>query len=474
MGEHWRDRRRRDPRLRSGRTARLPVRRDARPGARAGAGRHCRADTVEASEAADPVEVAAPEIVEPIAAVASDDVAPAAEAITDGPVDAPVDAIAEAPIAAATADELAAAATAAPVEEAPVESAAASVETPAPDAEAIAQSIEVKAEFQAARTADLLRRFRPGQNIDAELAAYEAAQVESEAPAAEAAVAADPTAEEIAARATEPVAEVAPAKPAPLPTLTWRPAVAAAEPGVAEPVADEVEVAAESVGAEAEPEPVAAELEVEPVAAEAEPVVEPLVAAEADVEVEVEPVAAEAAIDSTVEPVAEPFAAAEAEAAVETESVAEPDAPELAAAQAEPEVADAPAVPATPAPVAPVPPRDDRILQPTWQIFAPDANPTVSPLDGAVPPPAQQPAAISAVPQWPVRPDQVESPAMALLAKRAAGGPSEGLWAASAQEVMARPAGATAPAGVQPCSSCGLSLSATARFCRRCGTRQGG
>jgi ribosomal protein L40E len=27
--------------------------------------------------------------------------------------------------------------------------------------------------------------------------------------------------------------------------------------------------------------------------------------------------------------------------------------------------------------------------------------------------------------------------------------------------------------GVQPCSSCGLSLSATARFCRRCGTRQG-
>jgi hypothetical protein len=65
---------------------------------------------------------------------------------------------------------------------------------------------------------------------------------------------------------------------------------------------------------------------------------------------------------------------------------------------------------------------------------------------------------------------------MALLANRAKGSPSDALWAASAQEVLARPTGigpAVAPAGVQPCSSCGLSLSATARFCRRCGTRQG-
>jgi zinc ribbon protein len=48
------------------------------------------------------------------------------------------------------------------------------------------------------------------------------------------------------------------------------------------------------------------------------------------------------------------------------------------------------------------------------------------------------------------------------------------MWAASAREVLARPAaGPVAPvASVQPCSSCGLSLSATARFCRRCGTPQ--
>jgi hypothetical protein len=53
----------------------------------------------------------------------------------------------------------------------------------------------------------------------------------------------------------------------------------------------------------------------------------------------------------------------------------------------------------------------------------------------------------------------------------------EALWAESAREVAnpTLPAGAAAKVagGVQPCVSCGLSLSGTARFCRRCGTRQG-
>ena len=52
----------------------------------------------------------------------------------------------------------------------------------------------------------------------------------------------------------------------------------------------------------------------------------------------------------------------------------------------------------------------------------------------------------------------------------------EALWAASAQELTAVPAdpGQGKPAGgIQPCVSCGLSLSANARFCRRCGARQG-
>jgi ribosomal protein L40E len=42
------------------------------------------------------------------------------------------------------------------------------------------------------------------------------------------------------------------------------------------------------------------------------------------------------------------------------------------------------------------------------------------------------------------------------------------LWEASAREV----ATAAAHVGVQACGQCGLSLSANARFCRRCGTRQ--
>jgi ribosomal protein L40E len=56
-----------------------------------------------------------------------------------------------------------------------------------------------------------------------------------------------------------------------------------------------------------------------------------------------------------------------------------------------------------------------------------------------------------------------------LAARAAAGLPAPGaFWEASAREV----AGATSHIGVQSCGECGLSLSATARFCRRCGTRQ--
>jgi hypothetical protein len=52
------------------------------------------------------------------------------------------------------------------------------------------------------------------------------------------------------------------------------------------------------------------------------------------------------------------------------------------------------------------------------------------------------------------------------LALRAAAG--QRFWEASAREV----ASAVGNVGVQNCGDCGLSLSANARFCRRCGTRQ--
>jgi len=257
------------------------------------------------------------------------------------------------------------------------------------------------------RTADLLRRFRPGQNIDAELAAYEAE------------LAAQPEhATEPAARAVEPAAET---------------------PLIVEPAAEPVAAVARP---EPEPEPVAAPPEPQPVAAEI-------------LAVEPEPVAGEP------EPEPQPVAA----------DIAAVDVPDDA-----PVVEPTPIWPVpAPEPIAAEPPREDRIEQPTWQIFAPEATPPVGrPVDGAVPP-VQAPFAAGADPQWPVQPDLAESPAMALLANRARGSQSDALWAASAREVLA-PANVPTvgvTAGVQPCSSCGLSLSATARFCRRCGTRQG-
>jgi zinc-ribbon domain len=260
-----------------------------------------------------------------------------------------------------------------------------------PDVEA-APDIDDRAAAAAAKTADLLARFRPGQNIDAELAAYEA-QLE---------------AEEALAQAEAPAAPVAAAE-----------ALVAAE---SEPLAAESEpVAAEPEPIAAEPEPVAAEPET--VAAEPEPVAEAT------------PAAPEAA------PAPQPVAA-------------------------EPEAAPAPSAP-----------REDVIQQPTWRIFAPEPTPTVeqpTELPRPTSPAGPAPIQASGEPQWPARPDAAESPSMALLANRARAS-SEAMWAASAREVLGQPADAPvdAPAGIQPCSNCGLSLSANARFCRRCGTRQG-
>jgi hypothetical protein len=285
-----------------------------------------------------------------------------------------------------------------------------------------------------ARTSDLLTRFRPGQNIDAELAAFEADQQAQEeadrrereaaalAAAAAAALTPDRTDEpEIAEPGVAADADAVPARPDDERRLAETALAAAAVHHVAEPEAERVvEIAGEAIHPEAEP-----------VAADA-PVAEP------------EPVAAEAP--------AELAAAAAAEVA--------PEAP----------------APIDVAP-APAPVREDIVEQPTWQIFAPDqaVGPTGQPVPPAQPaiPPAV-PTQASGEPQWPVRPGTEDSPSMALLANRS-GKPSDAMWAASAQQVVAAPVvGGSAPiAGVQPCSNCGLSLSANARFCRRCGTRQG-
>jgi hypothetical protein len=169
-------------------------------------------------------------------------------------------------------------------------------------------------------------------------------------------------------------------------------------------------------------------------------------------------------------------------AELEPEPVAaapEPE-PEPVAAAPEPEpVAAAP----EPEPVAAAP-RDDVVAQPTWSIVAPDTSPSdaigtkvpVTPPAGS---PPEQPAAASAEPQWPTQPQwpsQRPSAGLPFLGRPAEPtGGIEALWAESAREVVSVPAdvASRAAGGVQPCVSCGLSLSANARFCRRCGSRQG-
>jgi hypothetical protein len=67
------------------------------------------------------------------------------------------------------------------------------------------------------------------------------------------------------------------------------------------------------------------------------------------------------------------------------------------------------------------------------------------------------------------------SSALASVDETAARPVPAGVWAASTLEVRAGRAGPAAAGGapdVQSCAGCGISLSAKASFCRRCGTRQ--
>ena len=220
-----------------------------------------------------------------------------------------------------------------------------------------------------------------------------------------------------------------------------------------EPVAAEVEPEPEPVAAEVEPEP-------EPVAAEAEPEPEP-VAAEPEPELEPEPVAAE------VEPEPEPVAA---------ELEAEPE-PEPIAASVEME---AESEPPAPRPILPI---SETILhipraEPMPSV---EAEPVAAELDDpalaarrakldllGLGDPGEGPVP-SGRNVLPYRSSGASVHPGELAARQAAGSAVGGsFWEASAREV----AGVMTNIGVQSCGQCGLSLSASARFCRRCGTRQ--
>jgi hypothetical protein len=317
-----------------------------------------------------------------------------------------------------------------PPPEAEAPAAAAAPEPTVPVAP-ILEEVDDRAAAAAANTSDLLQRFRPGESLDDEIEAYERSHVDAVAPAP------DPVA------APEP--PFVPSVPEPAP-----------EPEPVVPIA----AAHEPVDVYPEPEP-------EPVEAFAPPAPAP------------EPEIVEAAPEPQVPP-AEPPAWLRPAIVLET-ITAEPE-PVAAAPEPEPEPVAAAPEP-EPEPVAAAPePRVDVVPQPTWQIVAPDTTPVVetpgAPSQEPVQPPADAVAA-SAEPQWPAQPEwPTREPAAGLpFLNRppAATGGIEALWAASAQEVtQVGQATATRPStGVQPCVSCGLSLSANARFCRRCGTRQG-
>ena len=267
----------------------------------------------------------------------------------------------------------------------------------------------------------------------------------------------------------------------------------------------EADVEVEPIAAEAEAEPTLAEVEVEPTAAEAEP--EPVVA-EAEVEVEPEPelVAAEiepepviAAAETMLPeptddlPIPEsvvdaisweadtPFELEPEPVVAEVEVEVEPE-PVVAEVEPEPEPEPVVELPA-PTPIRPISetilpiPRPSPAMPADHDRVAASAadDPETAarraklellglgdPGEGAVGPERR--------PVMPYRSSGAAVHPVELSAHQSAqaGGAGGTFWEASAREV----AGAVTQIGVQSCGHCGLSLSASARFCRRCGERQ--
>ncbi|HEX6128891.1 MAG TPA: hypothetical protein VF071_07730 [Candidatus Limnocylindria bacterium] len=265
-------------------------------------------------------------------------------------------------------------------------------------------------------------------------------------------------------------------------------------PATAEPQPELEPVPVEAVS-EPEPEPVSAEIEVE-----AEPEREQPVAAEEIPELEPEPVAAEVEWPDALPPAEaapvlltwENDVAFELEPEpVELEVELEPEPePVLAEVEAEPEPVAAEPEP-EPEPERPAPrpilPISETILRiPRAEPAAPEsveAEPVAAELDDpalaarrakldllGLGDPGEGPVATGRQNVLPYRSSGASVHPAEIAARQAAGATVVGgsFWDASAREV----AGVMTSVGVQACGSCGLSLSASARFCRRCGTRQ--
>ncbi|HEY7827639.1 MAG TPA: hypothetical protein VIB99_05365 [Candidatus Limnocylindrales bacterium] len=151
-------------------------------------------------------------------------------------------------------------------------------------------------------------------------------------------------------------------------------------------------------------------------------------------------------------------------------------------------------------------PGTDVVEMPTWPIVdrrrpvapPPVSEPAVAPLPPVAPAPAVAPVPPvapppevplqarsvaapvvtrqTAPPQWPA--PRTPGPDLSVPPFWASGDAGRSsreadLWNASAQEVLGSSSQVAPQPGVQSCVKCGLSLSANARFCRRCGSPQG-
>jgi hypothetical protein len=125
-----------------------------------------------------------------------------------------------------------------------------------------------------------------------------------------------------------------------------------------------------------------------------------------------------------------------------SEGASLPEEPAAEAAPAPVRQADLPAPPAVTGPAIPPPTASTPPAEPASRP-APAASTDRPP----IPAPERTPLR---APQWPRRPAGASA-----------------VWATSSRDVLGRSA-----SGVQACVACGLPLSATARFCRRCGAPQ--
>jgi hypothetical protein len=257
-----------------------------------------------------------------------------------------------------------------------------------------------------------------------------------EEPATRYAIAPEAEAPQVANAEPEPFTADAPAEPEPpSPVLAWEGDADLTVQAPTEQTFPAFEPIPEPTLAwEPEPEPIAAEVEVEP-----EPIPEPTLAWEP------EPIAAEVEVEPEPEPIPEPTVAWEPE----------------------PEPMPAPAAPVSIAPVTEtifqVPPHIVEAPQPVDEeaLAARKAQLDLLGLDD----PGVGRVAAERANVLPYRSSGAAVHASELV-QRTLG--SSTLWDASAREVAA----ARSAVAVQSCGACGLSLSASARFCRRCGTAQ--